>query len=97
MPSGKLYHLNYYFTNREKKLDYSKSYRLANKQYFTDYYLKNKDRLNNYYRNYYKKNLQRCRKNNILWKQNNIPEYSIFRQKQSPLKKINKKVIITFD
>ncbi len=97
MPSGKLYHTDYYITNREKILNYSKSYRLANKQYFTDYYLKNKDRLNYYARNYYKINLKRCRKNNILWKQNNIPGYGTFRQKPFPLKKINKQVIITFD
>lgn len=88
MPSDQIYHKDYYITYKEKISNYNKSYRLANKQYFLDYYKKNKDHLNKYYKKYYDKNLQRCRKKSII-----IPEYTKF----PPLKKINKKVIITFD
>ena len=97
MSSSIFYHRDYYIANKEKILNYHKSYRLANKHYYLDYYKKNKDRLNKYYKKYYEKNLQRCRKNSIIWKQNNIPGYGTIRQKPSPFKKINEQIILTFD
>lgn len=62
-------------------------------QYLRNYYLNNKEHLLNYSRKYYKENIERCRANNIRWKQENIPNY----KKPPPLKKHNEKIIIYFD
>ena len=67
--------------------------KLTKKQYLHNYYLNNKERLITYSKNYYKENRQRCRKNNIIWKENNIPGY----KKPPTLKKYYEKVIIYFD
>lgn len=67
--------------------------KLSKKLYHRIYYLKNREHLLDYSRAYYKENIERCRANNKLWKQNNIPGY----KKPPPLKKHNEKVIIYFD
>ena len=44
--------------------------KLTKKQYLRTYYLNNRERLINYGKNYYKTHQQKCRLNNIRWKQN---------------------------
>tara|TARA_B100001094_G_C18111577_1_gene761475 strand:- start:228 stop:434 length:207 start_codon:yes stop_codon:yes gene_type:complete len=67
--------------------------KLTKKQYLRTYYLNNRERLINYGKNYYKTHQQKCRLNNIRWKQNNIPGY----KKPPTFKKNNEQIILTFD
>lgn len=67
--------------------------KLSKKLYHRIYYLKNREHLLDYSRKYYKENIERCRANNIRWKQDNIPGY----RKPPLLKKHNEKIIIYFD
>lgn len=80
------YHKEYYLQNKQKIKNYLKIYRQVHRE-----------RLIEYSRAYYKKYRQRCQKNSITWKKNNIPNYGLVRIKPQPFKKINQHIILTFD
>lgn len=97
MPSTQpSYNRDYYLANKQKILEYSKSYRKQNKYYFKFYYLQNRDKLLDYGKNYYKHHTERCRYLNIQWKIQNIPNY---RKTKKPLtfQKTNQHTIVSFD
>ena len=97
MPTTRIfYHRDYYLLNRAKIQNYNESYRKKNNIYHKIYYLNNRDKLLNYGRKYYQKNLQKCRKNNLLWKEQNLPNYAKKRL-TPPFKKINEQIILRFD